>query len=68
MPKLDDVLKAKNLEFVGYWDVTFFTNNSNGGGLIVKDKSGKTQCLTWHEIRKLQNESKFKLELLRKAQ
>ena len=61
MPKINDVLKANNLEFVGYWDATFFYKSSRSGGLILRDASGKDHSLTWSELKKL-SEGKYKYD------
>lgn len=46
-------LKKLNLKFIGYWDRCFFTNNTKDSGLIVEDKEGRQQALSWYQLNKL---------------
>ena len=46
-------LKKLNLKFIGYWDSCFFTNNTKDSGLIVEDKEGSQQALSWYQLNKL---------------
>lgn len=46
-------LKKLNLKFIGYWDCCFFTNNTKDSGLIVEDKEGRQQALSWYQLNKL---------------
>lgn len=49
------VLKENNLEIVGFWDSVFYSNRKNNSGIVVQDKDGNKKCLSWEDLKKMEN-------------